>query len=37
MTTVLGAPFEAVTVVVTRLGVGVADASDEVSAESDAN
>jgi len=28
MTTVLGAPLEAVIVVVTRLGVGVADVSD---------
>jgi len=32
MTTVLGAPLEAVTVVVTRLRVGVADISDDGSA-----
>ena len=35
MTTVLGAPLEAVTVVVTRLRVGVADVSDDDSAELD--
>lgn len=35
MTTVLGAPLEAVIVVVTRLGVGVADVSDDGSAELD--
>ena len=35
MTTVLGAPLEAVTVVVTRLKVGVSDLSDDGSAELD--
>ena len=35
MTTVLGAPLEAVTVVVTRLRVGVVDVSDDGSAELD--
>jgi len=35
MTTVLGAPLEAVIVVVTRLGAGVADVSDEGSAKFD--